>query len=457
MDPERPRHVLVRDLVYPPGGPDRVEPRGGRHVALDRGARGGRVEAHRAAEEGAGVEVAEDHVRVRQGGPGPAPPIARRPRVRARAARPDPDEPALVDPRERAAPGADLDHVDDRQLGRQPAAALVLVDPADLEVVLLEGREPPDEGPLGGGAAHVEREKVREPEAAPVAGGHEGAGRRAGLQGPDREAPRRLRDDRSPGRGHDVQPAREPERREPALEPLDVAVEHRLGVGVHRRGGPALVLAHVREDVGGAGDVQAGELAADEGFRGLLVRGVGVGVEEADRERLDAGRVDQVPHRLAHAVRVQRLDHRAVGRDPLAHLPAAAARDERIGPPEPEVEQVVALLEAHVEDVAEPRGHEHPGRRPAPLDDRVGDEGGSVGDRVDLGHRDVLAGEEGGRALDHRGRGVFRGGEPLVDRDPAAALVEQGEVGERASDVHAEPTGHGQGLLSVGRTGRAGG
>ena len=200
--------------------------------------------------------------------------------------------------------------------------------------------------------------------------------------------------------------------------------------------------------------MQPGKLAADEVLRGLLVGRVGVGVEEADGERLDAGRVDQIAHRRAHFLRIQRLDHRTVGRDPLADLPAAAARDEGIGPPEPEVEQVVALLEAHVEDVAEPRGHQHPGRRPATLDDRVGDEGGAVGDRIDPGHRDVLAGEQGGRALDHRGRGVGRRGEPLVDRDPAAVFVEEGEVGERPSDVHAEPPGHGWGgLLAPGRVG----
>ena len=278
-----------------------------------------------------------------------------------------------------------------------------------------------------------------------MASGHEGSGRGAGLEGPNRETPCRLGDDRSPGRGHEKEPAGEPERREPVLEPFDVTVEHRLGVGVHRRGGPALVLAHVREDVGGARDVQPGKLATDERPGRLLVSGVGVGVEEADGERLDGGRVDQIAHRLAYLPEIQRLDHRAVGRDAFTDLPAAAARDERIGPSQPEVEQVVALLEAHVEEVPEPFGHQHPRRRPAPLDDRVGDEGGAVGDRVDLGHRDVLAGEQGGRALDHRDRGVGWRGEPLVDRDPAATLVEQGEVGKRSSDVHAEPVGHGQG------------
>ena len=84
---------------------------------------------------------------------------------------------------------------------------------------------------------------------------------------------------------------------------------------------------------------------------------------------------------------------------PLANLPAQAPRNERIGPREPKVEQVVALLEAYVEDVAEPRGHQHAGLRATPFDDRVGDEGRAVRDRVDLGHEHVFAAQKGGGAF----------------------------------------------------------
>ena len=103
MDSKRPRHVLVRDLVHAPGGADRIEFGRPRDVRLDCGARRERIETHLAAEKELGVEVAEHHVRVGQGGAGSALAIAGGPGVRPRALRPDPNEAALVDPGERAA------------------------------------------------------------------------------------------------------------------------------------------------------------------------------------------------------------------------------------------------------------------------------------------------------------------------------------------------------------------
>ena len=126
--------------------------------------------------------------------------------------------------------------------------------------------------------------------------------------------------------------------------------------------------------------MQARELHAHELARRVLVDGIGIGVQEADGERLDAGRFDEVAHRRPGALEVQGRDHPSVVTHALRDLPAQAPWCERIGPREPQVEQVVALLEAHVEDVSEPRGHQHPGLRTAPFDDRVGDESRAVRD-----------------------------------------------------------------------------
>ena len=304
---------------------------------------------------------------------------------------------------------------------------------------------------LRGGAAHVERQQVGKPELAPVMGRHEGSGGRAGFQRPNRKAPRRLRHDRGPGRRHHQQPPAEAEVGEPPLEPFDVASEHRLGVGVHRRRGPALVLAHVPEDLGRTGYVQVRELRLHEFARRVLVHGIGIRVQEADGERLDAGRFDEVAHRRPGALEVQGRDHLSVVTHPLRDLPAQAPWCERVGPREPKVEQVVSLLEAHVEDVAEPLGHQHAGLRPAPFDDRVGDQRRAVRDRLDLGHGHVFAPQEGGGAFNHRNRGVGRRGEALEHRDLAAALVEQCEVGERPAYVDAEPPGQGLDLQKSSR------
>ena len=151
------------------------------------------------------------------------------------------------------------------------------------------------------------------------------------------------------------------------------------------------------------------------------------------------------------ALRVQGRDHPSVVPHPLRDFPAQAPGDERFGPGEPKVEQVVALLQAHVEDVAEPRGHQHAGLRAASFDDRVGDESGAVRNGLDLGHGHAFAPQEGGGAFNHRNRGVRRRGEALRHRDLASAFVEQREVGERAADVDAEPKGQGPGLRKSNR------
>ena len=86
------------------------------------------VEADLAAEEVVGVEPAEHDVRVGDGRLGAAAPVADRAGVGARAPRADAQQPARVDPRDRAAARADLDEVDDRRPHRvagerQPADA----------------------------------------------------------------------------------------------------------------------------------------------------------------------------------------------------------------------------------------------------------------------------------------------------------------------------------------------
>ena len=99
-------HVRVHDPVHARGGLlDRLaEPLGER---LERAHRGVAVERHRPAEEVVGVEIAEDQVRVGDGRQRAAAAVARRPRARARGRRPDLEHADRVDPRDRAAAGAD--------------------------------------------------------------------------------------------------------------------------------------------------------------------------------------------------------------------------------------------------------------------------------------------------------------------------------------------------------------
>ena len=80
--------------------------------------------------------------------------------------------------------------------------------------------------------------------------------------------------------------------------------------------------------------------------------GVGVGVQEADRDRLDAVALAGGCDRLG-VRRVERDEDGAVAVDALAHLEAVAPRHERRGLARDEVVHVGAVAAADLEDVAE--------------------------------------------------------------------------------------------------------
>ena len=107
--PRRPRS--------PARQPERIADR-----RRERGARQIRIERDRAARERRRIDHAERNVRIGHGRPHPAAPVAGRPRLGAGAFRPDGDALERIDLRDRAAAGADLDHLDHRNAHRQPGA-----------------------------------------------------------------------------------------------------------------------------------------------------------------------------------------------------------------------------------------------------------------------------------------------------------------------------------------------
>ena len=110
-------HARVDDPLDPLGGVlDRDAERLG-DAAADRLDRGGFVELHAAAEEGVGVDEAEDHVGVGDGRLGPTAAVTGRPGDGAGAGRADPQR-AVLDPGDRAAAGADRLHRDGRHRDR---------------------------------------------------------------------------------------------------------------------------------------------------------------------------------------------------------------------------------------------------------------------------------------------------------------------------------------------------
>ena len=282
---------------------------------------------------------------------------------------------------------------------------------------------------------------MRQRETVAVMRRHEDAGRRARFERTCRETARRFGHHRSPARRHDVEPAREPERAQTLLQAPQIAVEHRLCVGIDRRRRPPFELAHFGENVGGGGYVKLGELGLDQRARAFLVALVGIAVEEADGERLDAVLVHQLPGRGAHADAIERLLFPPVIEDASRDLAAQVTRRQRLRKSKPQVEQVVPLLETHIEYVAEALGHQHADACALALDHGVRDQGRAVRDRFDVPDRDAGSREQQLDPVQDGHRRVGGRGQLLVDRHRSAARVEEREVRERAADIDAHAIG----------------
>ena len=131
------------------------------------------VELHLAAEEAVGAEPAEHQIGVGDGRLLAAEAVAGRPRLRAGALRAD-AQGAVLDARDRAAAGADLEDVHHGDLHRQR-----LVVAADQRRAGGQRLALVDHAGLGGGAAHVEGDGVLDAERVAERLGADHAGRRA--------------------------------------------------------------------------------------------------------------------------------------------------------------------------------------------------------------------------------------------------------------------------------------
>ncbi len=100
------------------------------------------------------------------------------------------------------------------------------------------------------------------------------------------------------------------------VEAAHVAVHARHRIGVESRGADALVFAYPRVHLRRQRKREAGRHLLDDLRHGHLIDGIGVGVDEADRDRLHAF-VEQALDDRARLLGIDRTQHGAVGRDPL--------------------------------------------------------------------------------------------------------------------------------------------
>ena len=155
MDAGGGAHAFDHDLVDAPG---RFLDREAERRSNRRDGLAGRlqIKRHAPAQEETGIVIAEHEIGVGHGRLGAAHAVAGRTGIGAGRMRADLEQPDLVDRRDRAAAGTDLDHVDDGRLDRQAGALGEAVDAAGFEHRRDLGAAVLDHAGLGGGAAHVE-------------------------------------------------------------------------------------------------------------------------------------------------------------------------------------------------------------------------------------------------------------------------------------------------------------
>ena len=247
----------------------------------------GPVEGHVATEERVGVEHAEQDIGVGHGGFGAASSVRGGSGFGAGRLGADLEQAELVDPGERAAAGADLDHFDDRDAHRQTAAFPEAIDAVDLETARGERLEVVDQGKLGGGAAHVEGQHARHPGLPRHGLGQDRAAGRPGFDQPDGELRRGLQRRQAAAGGHHQERAAKAEFVQLAGKPLQVARHQRAHVSIGAGRGQALVFADLGTDLAGQRDRDIGAAPREPVGAALFMLRVDERVQVANCDALD--------------------------------------------------------------------------------------------------------------------------------------------------------------------------
>ena len=168
---------------------------------------------------------------------------------------------------------------------------------------------------------------------------------------------------------------------------------------------------------------------------------VRVGVEQPDRDRLDAVPLE-ARHEGVHRAFVEGDQDLPPVVRALGDRPAQMPRHEGGRPVDGNVVLLEAVLEGHLDRVPEPLGDEKRGLRAGALDEGVGGEGGAVDEEVDLARRDPGRADRLADRRDHPHFGGVRGGEHLGGGHaaPDAARSElEGNVRKGPADIHGQP------------------
>ena len=431
--PESAEHVLVDDVDHASGRFVQGESHGGGERRQHR-LGGIEIERHLAAGERR-RQVAENGVGVGHGGLDAATAVAGRSRFGAGALGPHPQCLRIVrDLRDRPPARADAPNVDCR---RADGKETDLGFPGNLR------RPVDDDADVGGGTAHVEGQEVRSSDLL-----RDPAGAGDAARGPGEDHVNGLPD--GGVRRHPAAVGAQhvdsrlgiglPDSR---LQIDEIAPDAGLDVGVHDRDHRPFILAELRQQVGGQRNRQLGnDLCADFADPELVIR-IGVGVEQADRERLDS-RSFELPQAVAHVLFVQVLDDITLRGHALSNPDGVFQRRQRSGlfHSDPTGERSRRPGPRQVEDVLVALGRDQADTCALAFENGVGRHGRTVHDpghpiRIQVGLSCGLAQTRHDPCREVVGRGQGLRTEAL-----ARGGVVQERIGERSADVDSDEIGH---------------
>jgi hypothetical protein len=169
----------------------------------------------------------------------------------------------------------------------------------------------------------------------------------------------------------------------------------------------------------------------DHGAGLPLVLGIGVSVQEADRDRLDAFAFERLAG-IRHTLLLQGLVDLASGQHALVDLTGQAARHKRPMAMEEQVVGFGPVAAADDVDVAGAARHDEAGLGAFALDQRVDGRGRAVDQFVDGGGINAAL----TNAVDHALGKLRRRGQALGLDKGLGLIVKTDQVGEGAADVN---------------------
>jgi hypothetical protein len=234
-----------------------------------------------------------------------------------------------------------------------------------------------DDAGLGRGAAHVEGDRVLQPERVTKRLGADDAGRRPGFQHLHAVILGLIRVVESARRLHDQKRAGEPAAANAVLDLAEITPHDRpdIGVGDHRRA--ALEFAIFLGEFMRGGDEHLRMVPLQDRLGARFMVALGVAVEKQDRGRLHAEPREHAAERLDLLLVERSLDF-AVGQHALLDLEAQRPLDQRLVLVEEQIVGIRPVDAADLVDVAEALGDEERGLGALALQDGIDGDGGAV-------------------------------------------------------------------------------